>query len=275
MYFNQLSKDYKKINKLKKNNNYNDFSLQELQKLPILSGIVELSFEKHLFCMINILNDDAVPLKYLWRNSYEKLSMKLWFEITRKNGFFFDIGAHTGIYSIISNLNKKVNNTISIEPFFINYSRLLSNLKLNNIDPKNCFLAAASDSEGMAKIKVNTPLTYHGSAGSLSDSGNFSINKIKIDSFKLEKKIKGIKIDTEGHEFEVIEGGKNLITEDKPEIIFEINKNSFNKIFSFLSSLNYKFYFIDEINQNLIEINEFNDNLIKPEGSNCIAKPVK
>ena len=89
--------------------------------------------------MVNIENDDAVPLKYLWRNKYENLSLNLWYDMTKKNGFFFDVGAHTGIYSIIGNLDKNENNIISIEAFYINYTRLLSNFKLNKITPDKCF----------------------------------------------------------------------------------------------------------------------------------------
>ena len=60
---------------------------------------------------------------------------------------FFDVGAHTGIYSIIGNLNKK-NNIIYLEPYFINYTRMLSNFKLNDVSLDNSFLIAASDSSG-------------------------------------------------------------------------------------------------------------------------------
>ena len=149
-------KKLKQITELKKINNYNDFTLQELKKLPILTGIVELNFKNKPFYMINIENDDAIPLKYLWRNNYENLSLNLWYDMTRKEGFCIDIGSHTGIYSIIGNLNKKENNIISIEAFFINYARLLSNLKLNKINPDKCFFAAASNSEGFGKFKAKT-----------------------------------------------------------------------------------------------------------------------
>ena len=140
MKINDQKKQLKKIVNLKKNNNYDNVKLQDLKKLPTFNGLVELSFKNKLFYMVNIENDDAVPLKYLWRNKYENLSLNLWYDITRKNGFFFDVGAHTGIYSIIGNLNKNQDNMISIEPYFLNFSRLLSNLKINNIIPKNCFL---------------------------------------------------------------------------------------------------------------------------------------
>ena len=39
-------------------------------------------------------------------------------------------------------LNNKFNNIISIEAYYLNYARLLSNLKINNIFPTNTFLAS-------------------------------------------------------------------------------------------------------------------------------------
>ena len=50
--------------------------------------------------MINISGDDAVPIKFLWRDKYEHNSLSLWYNITRVMDTT-DIGAHTGIYSII------------------------------------------------------------------------------------------------------------------------------------------------------------------------------
>ena len=270
MKINDQKKQLKKIVNLKKNNNYDNFTLQDLKKLPILNGLVELSFKNKLFYMINIENDDAIPLKYLWRNKYENLSLNLWYDMTRKNGFFFDVGAHTGIYSIIGNLDKNENNIISIEAFYINYSRLLSNFRLNKIKPDKCFLAAASNSEGVGTFKAKT-LFNHSTGGKLSKEGTLSVSKIKIDNFKLEKKICGIKIDTEGLELEVLEGGIVFIEKDKPDIIFEINENCFDKCLGILKSYGYKFYFIDEINEKFTNVNQFNSDLIKPEGSNCYA----
>ena len=60
--------------------------------------------------MLNIAKDDGVVLKYLWRDEYENMSLNIWYDITRGDGYCIDIGAHTGIYSIIGNLNKEVLN---------------------------------------------------------------------------------------------------------------------------------------------------------------------
>ena len=79
---------FRRHKELKKNNKYENFSLKELRQLPSFNGLCELYFNNLPFYMINILNDDAVPLKYLWRNYYEELSAKLWFEMTRLDQLF-------------------------------------------------------------------------------------------------------------------------------------------------------------------------------------------
>ncbi len=271
MNIKDLQKQLKVINNLKKNNNYEKHSLRDLQSLPSFNGLCELNFKNFVFYMINISGDDAVPIKFLWRDKYEHNSLSLWYNITRDDGYCFDIGAHTGIYSIIGNLNKKINNIISIEPYFLNYSRLLSNLKINNILSSNCLMAAASNTEGSGKFNIKTNPSYHSSGGKLSEEGSFSVSKIKIDNFKLDKKISGIKIDTEGHEFNVLEGARNSIITNKPEIIFEINENCFDKCLNLLKPIGYNFYLIDELNEKYINVEKFNQNLVKKEGVNCYA----
>ena len=271
MKSSDFTKNLNKIKKLKKEKDFTNANLKELLNLPSLNGICDLNFNEHLFYMLNISNDDAVVLKYLWRNYYENLSLDLWYKITREDGIFFDIGAHTGIYSIIGNLNNEKNKIVSIEAYFLNYSRLLSNLKINKITTNNCYLAAASNERGITKLNVKSPHGYHSSGGKISEHGNFNVSKIKIDDFNLNTEVKGIKIDTEGHEYQVIEGSKKIITKDNPDIIFEINHQSFDMCINFLKEYKYKFYFIDEINKRIEKVDKFQNNLIRPEGSNCIA----
>ncbi len=260
-----------KINELKKNKNYKMSSLKELQSLPKYNGVLNLKFNSNNFFMLNIENDDAVPLKYLWRDGYEKLSLDLWYKITREDGYFLDIGAHTGIYSIIGNLNTKKNNIISIEPYFLNYSRLLSNLKLNNISTINTFFVSASNDEGIDKFLVKTRSNYHSSGGRISKDGNLNVVKNKIDNFKLNKKLVAMKIDTEGHEFEVLEGAQNYINQYRPKIIFEINEKSFDKCLDLIKKFNYKFFYLNEKEGKIFKIEKFDKYLLSSEGANCYA----
>ncbi len=273
MYSINLEKKKQEIEFLKEGKNFDNYSLFQLQQLPSFNGICELSFEEKKFLMLNIQNDDAIPLKYFWRNNYETLSLKLWSKISEKGGYALDIGAHTGIYTIIGNLNKNNNNIISIEPFYLNYCRLLSNLKLNNISTNNCFLAAVSNQNSIRKFSINTNNSYHTQAGHISEKGQFSVNTLTLDSLKLEKyqKIIAMKIDTEGHEIEILEGSSKMIETNKPDIIFEINESSLNRCINLLKKSQYKFYFINEENKKLEFVEKFSQRLKKEEGTNCFA----
>ena len=271
MIIQDLTKQITIIDDLKNSQNFNNYTLSQLQELPTFNGICKLNFKKNNFYMLNLSSDDAVVLRYLWKDSYEELSLSYWYDITRKDGIFVDVGAHTGIYSIVGNLNKKENNIISIEPYFINFARLLSNLKINNIQTNNCILAAASSEKGFNKFNIKQNLSYHSSGGKLSEKGQFNVSTIKIDDFKISKIIKGIKIDTEGHELDVLKGATNIINKYKPDIIIEINQNCFDDCLAFLKPHGYRFYFFDEDKKQTINIEKFDNNFLDIVGSNCLA----
>lgn len=271
MNISDLQKNLEKINKLKTNNNYSNHSLSELSQLPHITGIVELEFNKIPFYMLNLSNDDSIPLKYLWRDGYEKYSLEIWKKITNFDSAFVDVGAHTGIYTIIANLEKKKNNIISIEPYFINFCRLLDNLKINNISDGLTMLAAVSNKNGNAKFEVKSTKSYRSQGGRISDSGQLVTQVISLDSIAVRKEIRGIKIDTEGHEYEVLLGAENIIKNHHPDFISEINEVSFKESINFLKRYNYKFYFINEEDKKLIEINSFENRFHNSEGINFLA----
>lgn len=191
--------------------------------------------------------------------------------ITREDSVFFDIGAHTGIYTIIGNSDKKLNKIISIEPYYLNFARLMCNLKLNKISVKNCFMIAISNAKGFGKFKTNTTKDYLTQGGKLDETGGFNILKQTIDNFKIDKKIGGIKIDTEGHELECLLGGEKIIKKYLPDIIIEVNLKSFKGSFDFLKNLGYKIYLIDEKYEKLILIDNSKVNLKNTEGVNALA----
>jgi len=264
-----FNKRLKEIKEIKSKNNFSKTNVNSLHKLPKLSGVLEFSFKEHIFFMLNLNNDDGVALKYLYRDYYENTSLSLWYDISKQDGALLDVGAHTGIYTIISNLANSKNNTISLEPYYMNYARLVSNLKLNNIDATNAIMCALSDECKQTKLQINTNHLYHTSGGRVSDAGNTPINTIELDSLKVNKKVIGIKIDTEGHEHKVLKGGYNTIKNYLPDIILEINKESFLQCFDMLKSLSYNAYYIDEENNKLSILENSNINFDSTEGMNA------
>ena len=274
MYLDSTEKTLKTMINLKKDTDYMDYNLNQLVKLTSYSGVWELKFKNHLFKMINIYNDDFVPLKYFWKDRYEQLSLNLWYDFTRDiNALHFDVGSHTGIYTIIGNLDKKINNIVSLEPYYMNFSRMLTNLKLNRIVLDNSFLVAASNDVGVAKFKTSTHIRQHTSGGSIQKEGNHNVQKTKLDDMvNSNQKIGSIKIDTEGHEYQVLLGSENIIRNFKPDIIFEINKACAQMCLNYLTDFDYSFFVIDDRNNKLFKLDK-NNNSIKlgKEGINCLA----
>ena len=137
------------INFKKENQNldYKNMGLDELNKLPPHLGVIDFNITKTSFKMLNIINDDAAIVKYFWHDSFDLKSLDLWYEISKEEGIYVDVGAHTGLYTMTSIKSNPSNNIIAIEPFYLNMARLITNVRLNrmqkSIDVK---LVAASNS---------------------------------------------------------------------------------------------------------------------------------
>ena len=235
-----------KLFKSKNNIDYKNLNMDDFNKFPVLSGIYDFTICKQTFEMICINNDDSSVVDHFWKGEHDKISLSLWSKITKNEGIFFDIGAHTGLYTIVGLISNPENLLISIEPSFINLGRLLSNLRLNNLFKNNSqFLGAASNFSGESFFSTHTDQTFMSKGGKITTSGE-KINVIKLDDIIIndKKKINGIKIDTEGEDYNVLLGAENIIEKFKPEIIIETREINKYRIFEFLSKYGYKFFLI-------------------------------
>lgn len=152
-----------------------------------------------------------------------------------QDGFtILDIGAQSGCFSLVA---KYYPNTVwhSFEPDPSNYSLLLDNLNLNQINNVNPHQVALSDKVGTATLKV---CNFHRGLNTLGEnlirfSTENSINQIvetnTIDNLFLNEKIDLIKMDTEGSEYDIIKGGIQTIKKYKPKILLEYNQDNLNQ----------------------------------------------
>jgi FkbM family methyltransferase len=147
------------------------------------------------------------------------------------NSIIYDVGAHIGSYSLV--LGRKIQNSViySFEPNPETYARLAKNLTLmkagGNIIPKNIALGSdigrcklyISSSSGMSSLHEE-----HAKADGLVVTSTVSVDCYTIDYLVDEGFIKApdvIKIDVEGHEYEVIKGAQNTIASNSPQIFLE------------------------------------------------------
>ena len=96
---------------------------------------------------------------------------------------------------------------------------------------------------------------------------------IKIDSFNFKNKINAIKIDTEGHELEVVKGAIKIIEIQKPLLIIEKNNENFISIISLLINFDYYIYIIDDSNFKIKILDLNKNNFLNQDFKNFICIP--
>jgi FkbM family methyltransferase len=171
-------------------------------------------------------------------------------DVLRPSDIVFDIGANMGFYTIW--MSKFINSSgkiHSFEPDSKSYVRLLKNIELNNIqDFVNANRMAVSNNIGMVKFSEGL------------DGENHIINKTEnnyeiiscttIDQYVFDnqiKKIKYIKIDIEGFEYQALSGAIQTLTNGVVDI-FQIEINSqihnsatpVNDLLKFIEGTQYK-----------------------------------
>lgn len=255
------------------NLDYKKMDIGELKKLPLHNGIIDFKISKTSFKMLNILNDDASIVKYFWQGSHDLKSLDLWYEISKKEGIYIDVGAHTGLYTMTSLKSNPLNNVISIEPYYLNMARLITNLRLNHIKNNvDTYLLAASNVDSNKKFNVKKTSKSYLSKGGKIDIEGEPIKTIKLDSLdfkKNEKKINGLKIDTEGEDFKVLQGSIELIKKFKPKIIVEVRNINKSGIQNFLEKLNYELFNIDDL-KHKVNLNNYTISNV----ANILANPL-
>jgi len=164
-----------------------------------------------------------------------------------------DIGANIGTTAI--SLSRSVGESgkvFAFEPQQIISQCLSANVLLNNIKNIEVYTLAVSSKSGWVYLDTDE-LSTKGRYGSVSvaDKGHL-VKSINLNEFKI-KECSFIKIDVEGHEWEVIQGMKKSIEKNRPIIAFEGKLEYKDSIISFLESNGYsKFlvpsnYWIDNI----------------------------
>lgn len=224
------------------------------QSMPKVSGFLQLSLHGHEFLMFVSRNDDAVALKLLWNHTYESLSTQIWCNLARQSKAIVDVGAHTGIYTILAAKSNPKAMIAAMEPNPLNFARLVMNLRENDIDNVACMRVAVSDKNGWEKFGTNTQQWYLSTGGKLNHSGALEPHIVQTVILDELTGIDLIKLDTEGNELKCLQGMPKTL-EGKPTILFECTEHG-TEIFSFLHKLGYRIASINDKNQTVTPVTE-------------------
>lgn len=187
---------------------------------------------------------------------WEKISLKLWIELCKDAESIIDIGANTGIYSLVAKAMAPKAKVYGFEPVKRVFEKYQKNCNLNKFDVK-CFEVAISNYDGNAVI-YDSPSEH---IYSVTVNKNTAPNSVTVETKIITKKLSTfikefnidkidlIKIDVETHEPEVLEGMEEFLHKFQPTLLIEIlNDEIGEKIQSIIKNIDYLYFNIDEIN---------------------------
>lgn len=141
---------------------------------------------------------------------------------------FIDVGANGGIFTLLASKQVQHGHIYAFEPDQRNLKILKHNLSINNITNVTILESALSNIEGETKFAI----AKDGALNSLADTNRReqeiaewqTVKVTTLDTFvrdyKVEK-VNFIKIDTEGAEKLILEGGKETLSSNQLIIMFE------------------------------------------------------
>jgi FkbM family methyltransferase len=206
--------------------------------------------------------DDLVVDQLYYGMFDEFYELKLTAELAVRYQYFFDIGANTGVYSLLISTVAKHSIGYAFEPYKSNADRFRYNMTCNKIGHLNIFEIAISDHDGEISFyvpkgrvrisqvsSVNEAFSSAHKQNDVEDFEEIRIPVLTLDSFVKREAIPHIdfiKIDVESLEIEVLRGGMNSISRFRPFILCELFYRENTRIFieSLLFELDYSMYTI-------------------------------
>jgi FkbM family methyltransferase len=197
---------------------------------------------------------------FFWKGltgGWEKISMKCWMQLCRNANVIFDIGANTGVYSLVAKAINTSSKVYAFEPLKQMFTKLVLNNELNQYDII-CIEKAASDKNGKAIIYETG--TDHVAAASLNaetrQDGNLNVETeivtTTLDTFINEnyiEKVDLIKMDVETHEPNVLEGYRIFLQKHRPDLLVEVLTDEVGSdLEKILNGLEYLYFNIDDKN---------------------------
>lgn len=233
------------------------FSL--LIKIPILKRILPSLLRNFLILIrkekFNILFKDLLleinirdPLDrvmFFTKNYEEKQFQEVLYIIKKYNiEIFLDIGANSGIYSLVLGKNFEKLSIVAFEPIKSTFEKFKRNIETNNLEGKiKKYNLGLSNKNGSLRMKTNNKFGYKQSAGyHVSNNGQEKAEFVKADELLTYKnKIIFMKIDTEGHELFVVQGAAKIIKNNNIFMQIEIWDENYEVVKKTLNNMNLVF----------------------------------
>jgi FkbM family methyltransferase len=157
-------------------------------------------------------------------------TIDLFVKLMKRAGTVLDIGANSGIFSLLAAVDDPRRRVISFEPVPANFARLQWNIRLNRLRNVVCSHSALTNHDGSVTLYVPPgilPTEASTLEGFRQNTVPLSVEATTLDSFASRHHLTTVdlmKLDTEGTEDLVLEGARSILSRDRPVMLCEVLK---------------------------------------------------
>ena len=255
------------------------YLLRYLLKLPILKRLIPSLIKKYVFffnryekeiyvnnVLFNLDLRHLIDRRFYLNRAYEDELFIPLSKIIKEHeaDIFFDVGSCWGIYSLrLSNIYKKLT-ILSFDPIEKNIDRLKSSIAKNNILNIKTFHTAIGSKQGYVELGATEKYSPN---YEINESNAVIKEKSKINfldnMFEFKNKYLVFKIDTEGFEYEILNGAKKLLRNNNCFLQIEIKYKNYDNMLNLLNSLNFNQVSINKTNKTDFFFSNFDVDKIK------------
>ncbi len=199
-----------------------------------------------------IADDYPIGRALFWTgiSGWEAETTPTFLRLAQRARLFLDIGANTGVYSLLACAANPEVTVIAFEPTPDTHRQLVANIEVNGWrDRCAARKEAVSNFSGSAKLHV--PAGRAPSSASLHPGGFRQMrgDELEVPVTTIDSLVSGgqpvdlVKIDVEGLEDKVLEGMQGVLARSLPDIIVECNQDGpFRAVEALLAGFGYKFF---------------------------------
>ncbi|MDA7737974.1 FkbM family methyltransferase [bacterium] len=226
--------------------------MELLVRVPIYGRVTCGLADSKALTMYSQADDVMVSgLCFQGLESYEQESIDLFRGLASSSSLILDVGANTGIYSLVAAIENPLSKVYAFEPVPRIFNRLEKNRDINNATNVQLNQAVIADFDGSTTLYIPTgkiPTSSSTAAGHRRAVQTIEVNATTLDSFiELEgiSKVDLMKIDTESTEPLVLDGALKMIERDRPAIICEVLRpRTGGALRKILDKFGYQYYWI-------------------------------
>ena len=201
---------------------------------------------------------DTIASRMYWQGiqAHEPETIAIYLELIPKVNIVFDVGASSGLFSLIAGVVNPKLTIHAFEPVPETFEFLANNIAVNNLQNIVPVLACATDYDGSITVYPNlspalpfqasTTPGYQGH----STPREITARSLTLDSYASSNKLDKIdlmKIDAEASDHTVLEGSKGIVARYRPLIICEVLfEDTDHRLEAFFHGTGYKYFSIEE-----------------------------